>query len=97
MSARIVDAPERLKSFFDLIQAARADQLLLAYHDRSDGGAFAALCEMAFASRMGLELSLDALGRRRVLPSCSTRNLARSCRSPPRIAQPSPIWSTAMT
>jgi phosphoribosylformylglycinamidine synthase len=54
-----LDEPERLKSLFDLIQAARADQLLLAYHDRSDGGAFAALCEMAFASRLGLELSLD--------------------------------------
>jgi phosphoribosylformylglycinamidine synthase len=57
-----VDEPEHLKSFFDLIQAARADHLLLAYHDRSDGGAFAALCEMAFASRLGLELNLDAWG-----------------------------------
>jgi phosphoribosylformylglycinamidine synthase len=54
--------PARLKCFFELIQAARADRLLLAYHDRSDGGAFAALCEMAFASRTGLELSLDAWG-----------------------------------
>ena len=57
-----VDDPGALRSFFDLIQFARADQLLLAYHDRSDGGAFAALCEMAFASRMGLELSLDEWG-----------------------------------
>jgi phosphoribosylformylglycinamidine synthase len=57
-----VDEPQCLKSFFDLIQAARADNLLLAYHDRSDGGAFAALCEMAFASRLGLELNLDAWG-----------------------------------
>jgi phosphoribosylformylglycinamidine synthase len=36
--------------------------LLLAYHDRSDGGAFAALCEMAFASHAGLDLSLDGWG-----------------------------------
>ena len=57
-----LDEPERLKSLFDLIQAARADNLLLAYHDRSDGGAFATLCEMAFASRMGLELNLDGWG-----------------------------------
>ncbi|MEO7251753.1 MAG: phosphoribosylformylglycinamidine synthase, partial [Arenimonas sp.] len=57
-----LDEPERLRSFFDLIQAARADHLLLSYHDRSDGGAFAALCEMAFASRMGLELTLDGWG-----------------------------------
>ncbi|MFT3806958.1 phosphoribosylformylglycinamidine synthase [Arenimonas sp.] len=57
-----VDDAAALKSFFDLIQAARADGLLLAYHDRSDGGAFAALCEMAFASHLGLELTLDGWG-----------------------------------
>ena len=57
-----LDEPARLKSFFDLIQAARKDKLLLSYHDRSDGGAFAALCEMAFASRLGLELNLDGWG-----------------------------------
>jgi phosphoribosylformylglycinamidine synthase len=55
-----LDDPKRLKSFFELIQAARADGLLLAYHDRSDGGAFAAACEMAFASHLGLELNLEA-------------------------------------
>jgi phosphoribosylformylglycinamidine synthase len=55
-----LDEPSRLKSLFDLVQAARADGLLLAYHDRSDGGAFAAACEMAFASRLGLELNLEA-------------------------------------
>jgi phosphoribosylformylglycinamidine synthase len=49
-----------LRSFFELVQEARADKLLLAYHDRSDGGAFAAACEMAFASHLGLELNLDA-------------------------------------
>jgi phosphoribosylformylglycinamidine synthase len=54
-----LDEPQRLRSLFDLVQAGRADGLLLAYHDRSDGGAFSALCEMAFASRMGLELTLD--------------------------------------
>ncbi|MFY2763295.1 phosphoribosylformylglycinamidine synthase [Arenimonas sp. MALMAid1274] len=57
-----LDEPARLRDFFALIQAARADNLLLAYHDRSDGGAFAALCEMAFASHCGLELSLDGWG-----------------------------------
>jgi phosphoribosylformylglycinamidine synthase len=55
-----LDEPQRLRSFFELVQAARTDGLLLAYHDRSDGGAFAALCEMAFASHLGLELNLDA-------------------------------------
>ena len=57
-----LDEPQRLRAFFELIQAARADGLLLAYHDRSDGGAFAALCEMAFAGHCGLELSLDGWG-----------------------------------
>jgi phosphoribosylformylglycinamidine synthase len=57
-----VDDPAMLRAFFDLVQEARADELLLAYHDRSDGGAFAALCELAFASHLGLELNLDEWG-----------------------------------
>jgi phosphoribosylformylglycinamidine synthase len=57
-----LDEPARLRHFFTLVQAARADGLLLAYHDRSDGGAFATLCEMAFASHCGLELSFDGWG-----------------------------------
>src|SRR5690606_41052784 len=44
-----LDDPECLRDFFGLIRDAREAELLLAYHDRSDGGAFAALCEMAFA------------------------------------------------
>src|SRR5690606_4484659 len=42
-------AADRLKGFFETIQQLRRDDLLLAYHDRSDGGLFATLCEMAFA------------------------------------------------
>ena len=57
-----LDDPQRLRAFFELIRDARESGLLLAYHDRSDGGAFAALCEMAFASRMGLDIVLDAWG-----------------------------------
>jgi len=57
-----LDDPQRLRAFFELIRDARNAGLLLAYHDRSDGGAFAALCEMAFASRLGLEITLDAWG-----------------------------------
>jgi len=57
-----LDDPELLRNFFELIVDARQAGLLLAYHDRSDGGAFAALCEMAFASRMGLDIVLDAWG-----------------------------------
>ena len=57
-----LDDPQRLRALFELVRDAREDGLLLAYHDRSDGGAFAALCEMAFASRLGLDIRLDGWG-----------------------------------
>jgi phosphoribosylformylglycinamidine synthase len=58
-----LDDPVYLRRFFHGIQAARADGHLLAYHDRADGGLFATLAEMAFASRCGLEVAVpgDAL------------------------------------
>ena len=54
-----VDDPKQLRAFFDAIQHLNEKDLLLAYHDRSDGGAFATLCEMAFAGGMGLEIDLS--------------------------------------
>jgi phosphoribosylformylglycinamidine synthase len=57
-----LDDPKLLSAFFNLIQTARSQELLLAYHDRSDGGAFAALCEMAFAGHVGCEVNLDGWG-----------------------------------
>jgi phosphoribosylformylglycinamidine synthase len=54
-----VDRPELLKGFFGAIQALAP--LLLAYHDRSDGGLYATICEMAFAGHCGVTLSLDAI------------------------------------
>ncbi len=54
--------PEMLKQFFSCIQDLNADGYLLAYHDRSDGGLLATLCEMAFAAHTGLDIDLDALG-----------------------------------
>ncbi|HEX4782214.1 MAG TPA: phosphoribosylformylglycinamidine synthase, partial [Usitatibacter sp.] len=56
-----VDDPARLKAFFGAIRGLARAGLVLAYHDRSDGGLFAALCEMAFASRCGLDVNLDTL------------------------------------
>ena len=50
-----------LKAFFAAMQALNTRGLLLAYHDRSDGGLFATVCEMAFAGRVGVSLNLDAL------------------------------------
>ena len=54
-----VDDPARLKAFFDGIQQLHSEGRLLAYHDRSDGGALVALLEMAFASRCGLDIHVD--------------------------------------
>jgi phosphoribosylformylglycinamidine synthase len=54
-----LDDAKRLKSLFELIQEANASGLLLAYHDRSDGGVIVTLLEMAFAGRCGLEIQLD--------------------------------------
>ncbi len=56
-----VDSPEDLKAFFGAIQRLNAEGKLLAYHDRSDGGLFATLCEMAFAGRAGVSVNLDIL------------------------------------
>ncbi len=56
-----VDDPEDLKAFFAVIQGLNADGKLLAYHDRSDGGMFVTLCEMAFAGKVGIDVRLDLL------------------------------------
>lgn len=57
-----LDDAERLKAFFDVIQVLNGAGRILAYHDRSDGGLLATLCEMAFAARCGLSVALDDLG-----------------------------------
>ncbi|MFL9879806.1 phosphoribosylformylglycinamidine synthase [Herbaspirillum rhizosphaerae] len=56
-----VDSAEDLKGFFAAIQQLNKEGQLLAYHDRSDGGLFATLTEMAFAGRSGLSINLDIL------------------------------------
>ncbi|MCW8881967.1 MAG: phosphoribosylformylglycinamidine synthase subunit PurQ, partial [Sedimenticola sp.] len=53
--------PHALRQFFKVIQELNMDGLLLAYHDRSDGGLFTTLCEMAFAGHTGLTVQLDSL------------------------------------
>jgi phosphoribosylformylglycinamidine synthase len=49
-------APEVLKSFFAAMQQLNAESKLLAYHDRSDGGFFITLLEMAFAGQRGVRI-----------------------------------------
>ncbi|QHS11528.1 phosphoribosylformylglycinamidine synthase [Sinimarinibacterium sp. NLF-5-8] len=57
-----LDDAARLKAAFAQIQQLNADGKLLAYHDRSDGGLFVTVAEMAFAGHCGVALTLDALG-----------------------------------
>ncbi|NOX75191.1 MAG: phosphoribosylformylglycinamidine synthase [Gammaproteobacteria bacterium] len=57
-----VDDAAALKAFFTVIQALNQRGLLQAYHDRSDGGLLACVCEMAFAGGTGIDISLDELG-----------------------------------
>ncbi len=52
---------ESLRAFFNAIRKLASEDLLLAYHDRSDGGLFATVCEMAFAGHVGVSLNLDGL------------------------------------
>ncbi len=54
-----LDDPTLLARAFDWLQALRAMDLVFAYHDRSDGGLWAALCEMSFAGRCGVEVHTD--------------------------------------
>jgi phosphoribosylformylglycinamidine synthase len=71
-----VDDPQALRSFFTVIQRLNRDGLLLAYHDRSDGGLFVTLCEMMFASHRGIVVDgLGAADPQRVLASLFNEEL----------------------
>ncbi|RZJ09133.1 MAG: phosphoribosylformylglycinamidine synthase [Rubrivivax sp.] len=56
-----LDDPKLLVALVNAINELRAAGKLLAYHDRSDGGLWAAACEMAFAGQTGLSLNVDLL------------------------------------
>ncbi|MGF7482953.1 phosphoribosylformylglycinamidine synthase [Providencia sp. SP181] len=55
-----VHSPERLLGFFNTIQKLLSEQKLLAYHDRSDGGLFVTLAEMAFAGHCGINVDISS-------------------------------------
>ena len=56
-----LDDPQDLVNLVNAINALRTQGHLLAYHDRSDGGLFACVCEMAFAGNVGVALNIDML------------------------------------
>jgi phosphoribosylformylglycinamidine synthase len=55
-----LDDPKLLTRLTAALAELRAQSLVLAYHDRSDGGVFATLVEMAFAGHCGLDVRLPA-------------------------------------
>src|SRR5438046_2679204 len=55
-----LDEPQRLTRLAAALAQARAAGMLRAYHDRSDGGLFVTLLEMAFAGHCGLDIALPA-------------------------------------
>ena len=67
--------PAPLKAFFGAIQALNREGRILAYHDRSDGGLWATVCEMSFASHVGVSLDLDALRDESVIAVLFTEEL----------------------
>ncbi len=56
----VVDAA-KLKAFFETVQSLNRAGKILAYHDRSDGGLLATLCEMAFAGHVGVDIDVEEL------------------------------------
>ena len=56
-----IDDSNSLRAFFVTVRALAQQGVILAYHDRSDGGLFATVCEMAFAGHTGVSVNLDML------------------------------------
>lgn len=56
-----LDDADTFATFFAAVQELNNQGLLLAYHDRADGGLFATVAEMAFAGRTGLDINLDLI------------------------------------
>ncbi len=57
-----IDKVQDVKALFTFIQKLNQADKILAYHDRSDGGLFSCLCEMAFAAHTGITVQLENLG-----------------------------------
>ncbi|MCF6253479.1 MAG: phosphoribosylformylglycinamidine synthase, partial [Thiomicrorhabdus sp.] len=66
-----LDHYKGLLNLFKLTQKLLNKELLLAYHDRSDGGLLVTVLEMAFAGHCGLKLDVSVLGREPIAAMCS--------------------------
>ena len=58
-----VDSADRLKAFFETIQKLNKQGVILAYHDRSDGGLLVTVAEMMFASHVGVTIDVEGEAR----------------------------------
>ena len=56
-----LDDPALIKALVAAVNELRGQGRILAYHDRSDGGLWATVCEMAFAGHLGVDLNVDLL------------------------------------
>ncbi|MEO0508653.1 MAG: phosphoribosylformylglycinamidine synthase [Verrucomicrobiota bacterium] len=87
-----LDDPEKFKNFFAAIQELLSEELILSYHDRSDGGLITTLLEMSFAGRKGIKLVLDkVLGR----DACPQASEASDSATPEGSAGASPLRTLA--
>jgi len=57
-----LDDPKMFVNFYDAVQELIEKELILAYHDRSDGGLLVTISEMSAAARMGVDINTDLLG-----------------------------------
>jgi len=69
------DDAQLMRAFFAAVAQLRADGMLLAYHDRSDGGLLVTLAEMAFAGRCGVDVELATAGRARTVAALFAEEL----------------------
>ncbi|MBI2725537.1 MAG: phosphoribosylformylglycinamidine synthase [Polaromonas sp.] len=56
-----LEDPQDLVNLVEAVNFLRSKGMILAYHDRSDGGLLAAVAEMAFAGQVGVALNVDML------------------------------------
>ncbi|MBN2646903.1 MAG: phosphoribosylformylglycinamidine synthase [Thiotrichales bacterium] len=66
-----LDSADDLLNLFNATQALLADDKMVAYHDRADGGLFVTLAEMAFAGHTGIKVDISALGAEPVAALCA--------------------------
>jgi phosphoribosylformylglycinamidine synthase len=70
-----MDDPGLVKRAFNCVQDLIEQDLILACHDRSDGGLIVTLLEMAFAGDCGLDVFLHSYNA--ILPACKDEIIAR--------------------